>query len=195
MDAQWLKLRYPYQCPSSPCHPTEFGTATGTVDALAIMPLLRRGIRNVIACVAVAARPNGTSEAFARGAQYACSKSSSTHSTGVCCCQQQWHFTGDIIGPSVGGSEYSLSPLILQPIHPHTTPPSHLCLHPQQRSMHWLVCLARCPLPLPPLVLLLHRRHRRYVGCHLVVSAAPWLLPTPLWQRWRSPGLSMVWMM
>lgn len=39
--------------------------AAGAVDDLAIMPLLRRGVKNIIACVALHTPPNGTLEEFA----------------------------------------------------------------------------------------------------------------------------------
>jgi hypothetical protein len=41
--------------------------AAGAVDDLAIMPLLRRGVKNIIACVATHTNPDGTMADFAKG--------------------------------------------------------------------------------------------------------------------------------
>jgi hypothetical protein len=41
--------------------------AAGAVDDLAIMPLLRRGVKNIIACVATHTNPEGSMADFAKG--------------------------------------------------------------------------------------------------------------------------------
>jgi hypothetical protein len=41
--------------------------AAGAVDDLAIMPLLRRGVKNIVACVATHTNPDGSMADFAKG--------------------------------------------------------------------------------------------------------------------------------
>jgi hypothetical protein len=54
-------------CPTDTKCALKLAVAAGAVDDLAIMPLLRRGVKNIIACVATHTNPEGTMADFAEG--------------------------------------------------------------------------------------------------------------------------------
>jgi hypothetical protein len=59
--------------------------AAGAVDDLAIMPLLRRGVRNIIACVATHTNPDGSMADFAKG------ETPHSYTSSLCLIANLWH--------------------------------------------------------------------------------------------------------